>query len=245
MSLVLNTHEKRQTFAALAEACMSDALNESDFSRIVQQFVRVLLPHVSLVAAVGRLSFDHVLIDYLAGVDFPAGNLAQIPRQLNIAERPLLAAWLHCRDAIVIDSRLEPQRLSAREHQEIAAFGLGRIAIHGVLDLAGKQASYFSFSQVVGSDAELVGTLRLVVPLLHRALIKLAGKLATRPDRLAVLRSEELEILRLIAYGRSNAEIAAVICRSEKTVRNRLTRIFDALEVTSRTEALSLYLREA
>ena len=47
----------------------------------------------------------------------------------------------------------------------------------------------------------------------------------------------ERDILRLVAQGLSNKEIAAQLCLSEKTVRNRLNEIFSKLGVSNRTQA--------
>jgi DNA-binding NarL/FixJ family response regulator len=47
-------------------------------------------------------------------------------------------------------------------------------------------------------------------------------------------------VVSVLAAGRSNAEIAAALHISDKTVRNMLTRIFDKLDVHSRTQAIVL-----
>lgn len=51
------------------------------------------------------------------------------------------------------------------------------------------------------------------------------------------LTAREVEVLRLVASGRSNAEIAADLVLSEKTVARHLSNIFGKLEVGSRTAA--------
>jgi len=55
-------------------------------------------------------------------------------------------------------------------------------------------------------------------------------------DRVRSLTARESEIVDLIAAGHSNQAIADSLFISEKTVRNRLTVIYDKLEVTSRLE---------
>jgi DNA-binding NarL/FixJ family response regulator len=51
------------------------------------------------------------------------------------------------------------------------------------------------------------------------------------------LTDREREILDLIAQGRSNAEIAARLFLSPKTVRNHVSNVFNKLQVADRTEA--------
>jgi DNA-binding CsgD family transcriptional regulator len=53
----------------------------------------------------------------------------------------------------------------------------------------------------------------------------------------AGLTARELEVLRLVASGRSNAQIASALVLSEKTVARHLSNIFGKLDVGSRTAA--------
>lgn len=51
------------------------------------------------------------------------------------------------------------------------------------------------------------------------------------------LTDREMEVLRLVATGKSNPEIAAILVLSDKTVARHLSNIFGKLDVTSRTAA--------
>jgi DNA-binding NarL/FixJ family response regulator len=57
------------------------------------------------------------------------------------------------------------------------------------------------------------------------------------PKELEELTARELEVLRLVASGRSNPEVAAALVLSEKTVARHLSNIFTKLDVGSRTAA--------
>jgi len=57
------------------------------------------------------------------------------------------------------------------------------------------------------------------------------------PDVLEGLSHREKEILLLISRGLQNKEISSEIGISEKTVRNRISKIFKKLGVGNRTEA--------
>jgi pimeloyl-ACP methyl ester carboxylesterase/DNA-binding CsgD family transcriptional regulator len=64
---------------------------------------------------------------------------------------------------------------------------------------------------------------------------------AKAPDadpRISSLSPRLLGLLDLMAQGRDNAQIAAVLGLSEKTVRNHITQLFDRLEVDSRARAI-------
>ncbi|MFD1859866.1 DNA-binding response regulator [Aeromicrobium camelliae] len=58
----------------------------------------------------------------------------------------------------------------------------------------------------------------------------------------AHLSEREREIMELVAAGKRNAEIASTLFLAEKTVKNHLNRIFPKLGVTTRAEAISLWL---
>lgn len=51
------------------------------------------------------------------------------------------------------------------------------------------------------------------------------------------LTERDLVILRLLAEGKDNAEIASLLCLSPKTVKNNLTGILRALQLANRTQA--------
>ncbi|MFZ0832510.1 MAG: LuxR C-terminal-related transcriptional regulator, partial [Mycobacterium sp.] len=58
-----------------------------------------------------------------------------------------------------------------------------------------------------------------------------------RPSAPAGLTAREVEVLKLVAAGRTNPEIASELVLSEKTVARHLSNIFAKLQVGSRTAA--------
>ncbi len=74
--------------------------------------------------------------------------------------------------------------------------------------------------------------------------VQLSPQAATRlvrevraPDSPEKLTERETEVLRLIAQGKSNAEIARHLVISEKTVKTHVSHILDKLHLLSRTQA--------
>ncbi len=77
---------------------------------------------------------------------------------------------------------------------------------------------------------------------------KLLDRVATKqeqPESLLTdrLTGREVDVLRLIGRGFSNAEIAARLNLSEGTVRNHVSAIFAKLEISDRTQAAILAIR--
>jgi RNA polymerase sigma factor (sigma-70 family) len=80
----------------------------------------------------------------------------------------------------------------------------------------------------------------------QNSVLEFTGQIASaaRSDpAFEALSRRERETLALLADGLSNAEIAERLGISEKTVRNRLSRLFDKLGVWSRAQAI-VFARE-
>lgn len=68
-------------------------------------------------------------------------------------------------------------------------------------------------------------------------LTRLASAAPAVTNDLSKLSERERDVLRLIARGASNKEIAAALFLAEGTVKNHVTNILDKLEVADRTQA--------
>lgn len=95
--------------------------------------------------------------------------------------------------------------------------------------------------------AELVRAVRAVAagdaifgPALARRLVAYFARPVPAADPAAFpdLTERELEVLELIARGRSNPDIAAALVVAPKTVRNHVSNIFSKLQVRDRAEAI-------
>ena len=63
-------------------------------------------------------------------------------------------------------------------------------------------------------------------------------------DRVAELTSRELDVLRLVAAGKPNKQIANELSISERTARTHVSRILRKLHLSSRTQAALWAVRE-
>ena len=64
------------------------------------------------------------------------------------------------------------------------------------------------------------------------------------PDYPSGLSQREVEVLRLLALGKSNREIGDELVITEGTVRRHVSNVYDKIGVSNRTEATRYALRE-
>ena len=76
----------------------------------------------------------------------------------------------------------------------------------------------------------------------ERVLIRRPGRLRRQPA--ALLTERELEVLRLIAQGLNNQQIAQQLTISEKTVKTHVSNILGKLHVDDRTQAAIYALKK-
>jgi len=98
--------------------------------------------------------------------------------------------------------------------------------------------------ELAGAIRTVAGGDALLAPEITRAMIEDYVQRprpgAATPEVLGVLTPRELEVLGLIARGRSNAEIAAGLFLSEPTVKTHVTRILAKLQLRDRVHAVVL-----
>jgi DNA-binding CsgD family transcriptional regulator len=62
------------------------------------------------------------------------------------------------------------------------------------------------------------------------------------PPAVSPLSDRELDVMNLVAQGRTNGAIAEELFVNEKTVKNHINRIYVKLGVRTRAEAIALWL---
>jgi DNA-binding NarL/FixJ family response regulator len=96
--------------------------------------------------------------------------------------------------------------------------------------------------QLVSGIRIVAGGASLFAPAVTRRLIErfTAAAPAAPPPALGELTPRELEVLRLVARGLSNAEIAAELVLSEHTAKTHVAHILDKLDLRDRVQAVVL-----
>lgn len=100
--------------------------------------------------------------------------------------------------------------------------------------------------------ADLVRAIRTVAagesamaPSIVRKLVnRVSGRKAQEPeDEFEALTGREMEVLKLLAQGMTNKQIADTLIISDRTVQTHLSNIFGKLGVNSRTEAILIAMK--
>ena len=86
-------------------------------------------------------------------------------------------------------------------------------------------------------DAVRQGEASLDPAVTRRVLALMRHQGESKSDAFKSLTERELDVLRLLAVGKSNAEIAEALVLSDKTVRNHISSILSKLNMSNRVEA--------
>ncbi|KHL16407.1 DNA-binding NarL/FixJ family response regulator [Mumia flava] len=104
-----------------------------------------------------------------------------------------------------------------------------------------------SVDQVSDAVRKVATGQSLISPPMATRLLEEFRQMASRegePARATHLSDRELEVLRLVAMGRNNREIAGELFISENTVKNHVRNILEKLQLRSRVEAATYAVRE-
>ena len=197
----------------------------ADDHRIVREGIRWMLENEESIKIVGEAGSGQELLALLDEVD--ADVVLLDIRMPDMSGLEVLTAFREREDAppaLMLSMYHEPGLV-----QQAIALGAA-----GYLKKSAGRDEMIHAIQIVGSgEAFLQGD--LVAPLVR----KMMDDSPCGP----ALSAEECAIMRLVAAGRSNREIAAQLGTTETTVRMALQAIFKRLGVHSRSEAVAIAIR--
>jgi DNA-binding CsgD family transcriptional regulator len=234
------TLEEQRLYLDFVHASPRIDTSES-FQKYIQASVRPLFPHAMTLACVGGIVNGKAVLEMAIALNYPDELFSKVHEVVNISDRSLLARWYMERKPQIIELGRNEHLLSTMERLEMEVFGFNNFAAHGVVDLDGKRGSYISFASVpgeLGPHQEFL--LELMVPHLHQVLVRILHRqrYAHTFSNAQLLTPKEQVVLRWLAAGKSNPEIAALLNRSVSTIRNQVHSILGKLGASSRAEAL-------
>ncbi|TWI65125.1 transcriptional regulator EpsA [Pseudoduganella lurida] len=118
----------------------------------------------------------------------------------------------------------------------LAALGLPGAIAHGSGALPGGATFFLACGLAGRPGPRQAHFLRLLLPHLHLALLRLAPAHAAMPRALS---PRELQVLHWLGEGKNNAEIGQLLGISALTVKNHLQRLYRVLGVSNRAHAVA------
>ena len=235
---------------ALFDICARNAatIEKIDcFKNWIRSCVRPLLPHGALVCVHGRTHGLGVSVEYVVTVDFPVKYLLAIRNSSGHMDTPIARLWYQHQAPIFFDANHPLVDMPETWFEHFSKHSLSNIAADGVLDKPRCLATYFSFHQLPAlNEMELRCTFKILTPLLHETITRVVRHDQKRADSIEcnyrLLTNREQEIATFISHGKSNGVIAQLLCLSENTVRNHVSRIFDKTGCSNRAGLANIVL---
>jgi DNA-binding NarL/FixJ family response regulator len=175
----------------------------------------------------------------------------EVVAEASNGEEAVRAAGEHAPDVVLMDIRMPgmdgieaTRRLPRQRVLILTTFGLDQYIIEALragasgflLKDAPTQEVVAAVRAVAAGDAVL--STAVTRQLLDQVARRLPAPVSARPDELESLTEREHEVLRMLANGLSNAEIAAALVVSEATVKSHVSHILSKLGLRDRVQAV-------
>lgn len=214
----------------VAEISIRNALNET-----IQTHARVhLLPAVvRIMTGCGRYDIARAAIAELYGI-------------ATTLDTPYLHAIAgHCQGALSLADRQYDSAISVLQ-QALARWNVLHLPYETAQSKELKGLAFRELNDRDNAHAEFAAALRIYEQLEAQPDVDRLKRLMHRQDRPEgqKLTLREVQVLRFVANGKTNKEIAGILFISERTVDRHVSNIFNKLGVSSRTEAATVALRK-
>jgi DNA-binding NarL/FixJ family response regulator len=175
----------------------------------------------------------------------------QVVAEASTGEEAVSAATEHAPDVVLMDIRMPgmdgieaTRRLPRQRVLILTTFGLDEYIIDALragasgflLKDAPTQEVVRAVRAVAAGDAVLSAP--VTRQLLDQVARRLPAAVSQLPDAIVALTEREREVLRMLAAGLSNAEIAAALVVSEATVKSHVSHLLGKLGLRDRVQAV-------
>jgi DNA-binding NarL/FixJ family response regulator len=180
-----------------------------------------------------------------------AGGDIEVVGEASDGEQAVRAALEFAPDVVLMDIRMPgmdgieaTRRLPRQRVLILTTFGLDQYILEALragasgflLKDAPTQEVVAAVRAVAAGDAVL--STAVTRQLLDQVAKRLPAAVSRRPDELDLLTEREQEVLRMLANGLSNAEIAAALVVSEATVKSHVSHLLGKLGLRDRVQAV-------
>jgi DNA-binding NarL/FixJ family response regulator len=180
-----------------------------------------------------------------------AAGDSEVVAEASTGDEAVRAATEHAPDVVLMDIRMPgmdgieaTRRLPRQRVLILTTFGLDEYIIDALragasgflLKDAPTQEVVAAVRAVAAGDAVLSAT--VTRQLLDQVARRLPAAVSRLPDALVGLTEREREVLRMLAAGLSNAEIAAALVVSDATVKSHVSHVLGKLGLRDRVQAV-------
>ncbi len=213
-----------------------------EYSAWLSEDLDSLLHHQGWACGLGCLHAEGYTATYWLASRGPNDAHAKMQSTSRTVVSPLLTNWLKARRPQIY-VRVVDHDAGRPGGNMFAPDRLDNAMVHCQMDPDNKWTSVFSFTNMgekPGYRQRLM--LDLLVPQMHATFCRVVAEQCSAPERAANLPTKltacELQILRCIRLGRTNAEIAALTHKSVFTVNNQVVKVLAKLGAKNRTQAV-------
>lgn len=201
---------------------------------------------------------DHEVVRMGLRMVLEQNNPFRVVAEAGSYEEAIRLAAVHEPDVIIMDIRMPPGQNGIEACRTIVArwpqiqvimltsFAddelIGEAIEAGAVGYVLKQAGTGELLRAL--EAVRSGAAALDPAVTRRVLSMMRQRGEQKQDPFKELTPRELDVLRLLAEGKNNAEIAAVLVLSDKTIRNHISTILDKLQVSNRVEAATYAIKK-
>ena len=217
-----------------------------DFKKWTRESIRPIFPHETLGCGYGRIQAGGVGVDGIIAVDYPIEHLKGICNKAGGLDTPILRRWLITREPQLFEADTPWSDVPAEWFEQFNRNAMKNAAAHAVYDTERCIGTYHSFHRIPGRlNTTHIETLKVLTPIMHEVICRLIGDL-NEAKKLDTLRSSlterEQQIFALIGRGKTNLEIAEILCLSDSTIKHRLTSLFVKLNAENRSQLVRLWM---
>jgi transcriptional regulator EpsA len=249
------TAEESGLFIELFEASLRINQREQFFSWLQGSF-QFLFPHEVLLCAIRPENEERLNFESFISTRYMTDH--QVNRVTQGEDAMLLrgiASWECNQRPIFIADGLSAGDFGSYSVPFVEAPGvlqeveLLNIAAHGMAKKNGEVITFFCFSRIPAQlNAKHAYILELMVPHLHAVLMRISGmqhkhkslsELRWDKSLPPIISGRELEVLKWMQSGKTNAEIATILNISPMTVKNHVHNVLRKLGVENRNNACS------
>jgi DNA-binding CsgD family transcriptional regulator len=227
---------------ATALQAVSRVRGDQAFTAWIEHELQQIFPHGGVLCGLGRVSGQKWTLHRMFVHRFPVAYVQNfVSPQTGEFDCPFLNQWSKSREPLLCELGAA-DRATVAEVPRIRHFGIRSVAIHGGIDDVFGTGHFMMLTNHV-AEPNSRQLLEFLLPSAAAAFLRIAAELPQSPPRTASklqgwqLTQNEIEIAGWLGQGKSNADIAKILGKSNNTIKHQVTSLLRKLGVSNRVQA--------